>query len=42
VTPIGKLADLCVMYKNRGVEHMDFDDDEAETKSQLQTDFKCR
>jgi hypothetical protein len=42
VTPIGKNADLCMMYKNRGVEHMDFTDDESETKSQTQVDFKCR
>lgn len=42
VTPIGKNADLCMMYKDRGVEHMDFTDDESETKSQLQVDYKCR
>jgi hypothetical protein len=42
VTPIGKPADLCLMYKNRGVEHMGFDDDDSETKSQTNVDFKCR
>lgn len=42
VTPIGKYADLCMMYKNRGVEHMGFNDDDSETKSQLQVDYKCR
>jgi hypothetical protein len=42
VTPIGKFADLCLMYKNRGVEHMGFNDDDSETKSQLQVDYKCR
>ncbi len=42
VTPIGKIADLCLMYKNRGVEHMDFNDDGSETKSQMQVDYKCR
>lgn len=42
VTPIGKFADLCMMYKDRGVEHMGFNDDESETKSQLQVDYKCR
>lgn len=42
VTPIGKNADLCMMYKDRGVEHMDFTDDESETKSQMQVDYKCR
>jgi hypothetical protein len=42
VTPIGKLATLCMMYKDRGVEHMSFDDDDSETKSQTQIDIKCR
>ncbi len=42
VTPIGKLATLCLMYKDRGVEHMSFDDDDSETKSQTEIDFKCR
>ncbi len=42
VTPIGKIADLCMMYKDRGVEHMDFNDDGSETKSQIQVDYKCR
>ncbi len=42
VTPIGKLADLCVMYKTRGVEHMGFDDDDSDTANQLKTDIKCR
>lgn len=42
VTPIGKLATLCMMYKDRGVEHMSFDDDESETKSQTEIDIKCR
>jgi hypothetical protein len=42
VTPIGKIADLCMMYKDRGVEHMNFNDDESETKSQTQVDLKCR
>ena len=42
VTPIGKNADLCVMYKDHGVEHMGFNDDESELKSQTQVDFKCR
>jgi hypothetical protein len=42
VTPIGKFADLCMMYKDKGVEHMGFNDDESETKSQLQVDYKCR
>lgn len=42
VTPIGKLATLCVMYKDRGVEHMSFDDDDSETMSQLEVDIKCR
>lgn len=42
VTPIGKLATLCVMYKDRGVEHMSFDDDDSETMSQVEIDIKCR
>jgi len=42
VTPIGKFATLCMMYKDRGVEHMSFDDDESETKSQTEIDIKCR
>jgi hypothetical protein len=42
VTPIGKIADLCMMYKDRGVEHLNFNDDESETKSQTQLDYKCR
>jgi hypothetical protein len=42
VTPIGKLATLCLMYKDRGVEHMSFDDDDSETKSQTEIDIKCR
>jgi hypothetical protein len=42
VTPIGKIATLCMMYKDRGVEHMSFDDDDSETKSQAEIDFKCR
>ena len=42
VAPIGRMADLCLMYKDRGVEHMDFYDDESETKSQLAVDYKCR
>jgi hypothetical protein len=42
VAPIGRLADLCLMYKTRGVEHMGFDDDESETKSQTAVDYKCR
>ncbi len=42
VTPIGKLATLCVMYKARGVEHMSFDDDDSETNSQTEVDIKCR
>ena len=42
VTPIGKIATLCMMYKDRGVEHMSFDDDDSETKSQTEIDFKCR
>ena len=42
VTPIGKLATLCMMYKTRGVEHMSFDDDDAETKGQTEVDLKCR
>ena len=42
VSPVGKLADLCLMHKNRGVEHMDFDDDSSETKRPTQVDYKCR
>jgi hypothetical protein len=42
VTPIGKFATLCMMYKDRGVEHMSFDDDDSETKSQTEVDIKCR
>ncbi|MGE0128755.1 MAG: hypothetical protein AB7U82_11805 [Blastocatellales bacterium] len=42
VSPIGKLATLCLMYKGRGVEHMSFDDDDSETKSQTQIDIRCR
>jgi hypothetical protein len=42
VTPIGKFATLCVMYKDRGVEHMSFDDDDSETMSQTEIDIKCR
>jgi hypothetical protein len=42
VTPIGKVATLCMMYKDRGVEHMSFDDDDAETKGQTEIDYKCR
>jgi hypothetical protein len=42
VTPIGNLATLCMMYKDRGVEHMSFDDDDSETKSQTEIDIKCR
>jgi len=42
VSPIGKFATLCMMYKDRGVEHMSFDDDDSETKSQTEIDIKCR
>lgn len=42
VTPIGRQADLCLMYQNHGVEHLGFDDDEAETKRQTAVDYKCR
>jgi hypothetical protein len=42
VTPIGKFATLCVMYKDRGVEHMSFDDDDSETMLQTEIDYKCR
>jgi hypothetical protein len=42
VTPIGKFASLCMMYKDRGVEHLSFDDDDSETKSQTEVDIKCR
>ena len=42
VTPIGKIATLCMMYKDRGVERMSFDDDESETKSRTEIDYKCR
>jgi hypothetical protein len=42
ITPIGKLATLCMMYKDRGVEHMSFDDDDSETKGQTEIDIKCR
>jgi hypothetical protein len=42
VTPIGKVASLCMMYKDRGVEHLSFDDDDSETKSQAEVDPKCR
>lgn len=42
VTPIGKIATLCLMYKDHGVEHMNFDDDDSETKSQTEIDIKCR
>jgi hypothetical protein len=42
VTPIGKFGALCMMYKNRGVEHLSFDDDDSETKSQTEIDVKCR
>jgi hypothetical protein len=42
VTPIGKFGVLCVMYKTRGVDHMSFDDDDSETKSQTEVDIKCR
>ena len=42
VSPIGRLADVCMMYKSRGVEHMGFNDDESETKRQTDVDFKCR
>ena len=42
VTPIGKYGDLCMMFKERGVEHMGFNDDESETKGQMQVDYKCR
>ncbi|HKQ73287.1 MAG TPA: hypothetical protein VJ810_06140 [Blastocatellia bacterium] len=42
VSPIGKFATLCVMYKNRGVEHMSFDDDDSETMLQTEIDIKCR
>jgi hypothetical protein len=42
VNPIGKFATLCVMYKDRGVEHMSFNDDDSETMVQTELDFKCR
>lgn len=42
VTPIGRMGTLCMMYKDRGVEHMSFDDDDSETKSQTEIDIKCR
>lgn len=42
VAPIGKIATLCMMYKDRGVERMSFDDDDSETKSQTEIDYKCR
>ena len=42
VTPINKFASLCLMYKTRGVEHMEFNDDDSDTKRQTDVDFKCR
>jgi hypothetical protein len=42
LSPIGRIGTLCMMYKNRGVEHMSFDDDDSETKSQTEIDIKCR
>jgi hypothetical protein len=30
------------MYKDRGVEHMSFDDDDSETMAQTEIDIKCR
>ena len=42
VTPIDKIASLCLMYKTRGVEHMEFNDDDSDTKRQTDVDFKCR
>lgn len=42
VSPIGRMGTLCMMYKDRGVEHMSFDDDDSETKSQTEIDLKCR
>lgn len=42
VTPIGKFGDLCMMYKERGVDHLGFDDDDSGTKSRLEFDPKCR
>ena len=42
VTPINKFASLCMMYKTRGVEHMEFNDDDSDTKTQTDVDFKCR
>ena len=42
VAPIDKIASLCLMYKTRGVEHMEFNDDDSDTKRQTDVDFKCR
>jgi len=36
------VASLCLMYKTRGVEHMEFNDDDSDTKRQTDVDFKCR
>lgn len=40
-SPQGKNSWLCLMYKDRGVKHMDFDDFEDQRKKQSDYDNEC-
>jgi hypothetical protein len=39
--PQGKTASLCMMYRQRGVKHLEFDKSEDQTESQGNTDGAC-
>ena len=40
--PNGRNAWFCMMYRNQGVKHMDFDDNEDQEKSQTDSDGECQ
>lgn len=40
--PSGSIAWLCLMYKDHGVKHFDFDSSEAQMKEQTDTDDECK
>lgn len=40
--PTGRNAWFCMMYKDHGVKHMDFDDSEDQEKQQSDSDDECK
>lgn len=40
--PGGKMASLCMMYKDHGVRRLEFDGSEAQIKEQSDTDMDCK